>query len=196
MVASHKACKYVPGMNFDDIFQLEIFNLRSHSWSTLWFHISSITQLAKMDFDRNPCCWSISQLKCIYYCLKWIYLLQTLQYIPAMRTKIKISSKLIFASCVWYSDRAYYWVCVLIKDIGRRFPFELQCSLYQRQQSDVNQSVRGNYKTWTYLILYDNRGCTRWKGGVHVATACCLSNERLTKGYRAAPALLLDSAAW
>ena len=45
----------------------------------------------------------------------------------------KISSKLIFASCVWYSDRAYYWVCVLIKDIGRRLPLELQCSLYQGQ---------------------------------------------------------------
>ena len=31
----------------------------------------------------------------------------------------KISSKLIFASCVWYSDRAHYELCVLIKDIGR-----------------------------------------------------------------------------
>ena len=56
-------------------------------------------------------------------------------------------SKLIFASCVWCSDRAYYWVCVLIKDIGRRFPLELQCSLYQGQQDDVSQSVRGNHKT-------------------------------------------------
>ena len=27
-----------------------------------------------------------------------------------------ILSKLIFASCVWYSDRAYYGLCVLIKD--------------------------------------------------------------------------------
>ena len=32
----------------------------------------------------------------------------------------KILSKLIFASCVRYSDRAYYGLCVLIKDIGRR----------------------------------------------------------------------------
>ena len=36
--------------------------------------------------------------------------------------------------------------CVLIKDIGRRPPLQLQCS-YQGQQGDVRQSVRGNYKT-------------------------------------------------
>ena len=35
---------------------------------------------------------------------------------------------------------------VLIKDIGRRLPLQLQCS-YQGQQDDVGQSVRGNYKT-------------------------------------------------
>ena len=40
--------------------------------------------------------------------------------------------------CVILPDRAYYWVCVLIKDIGRRLPLELQCSLYQGQQGDVN----------------------------------------------------------
>ena len=38
------------------------------------------------------------------------------------------SSKLIFASCVFYSDRAYYCVYVLIKDIGRRLPLELACT--------------------------------------------------------------------
>ena len=52
----------------------------------------------------------------------------------------------ISASCVRYSDRAYYGLCVLIKDIGRRLPLQLQCS-YQGQQGDVSQSVRGNYKT-------------------------------------------------
>ena len=57
-----------------------------------------------------------------------------------------ILSKRTFASCVWYSDRAYYGLCVLIKDIGRRLPLQLQCS-YQGQQGDVRQSVRGNYKT-------------------------------------------------
>ena len=63
---------------------------------------------------------------------------------PAVRSNILL--KLIFASCgLWYPDRAYYWVCVLIKDIGRRLPLELQCSLYQGQQGDASQSVRRNY---------------------------------------------------
>ena len=37
-------------------------------------------------------------------------------------------------------------MCILIKNIGRRLPLELQCS-YRGQQGDVSQSVRGNYKT-------------------------------------------------
>ena len=60
--------------------------------------------------------------------------------------EIDILSKLVFASCVRYSDRAYYRLCVLIKDIGRGLPLQLQCS-YQRQQGDVIQSVHANYKT-------------------------------------------------
>ena len=67
-----------------------------------------------------------------------------IKYTPAVRSKIL--SKLIFASCVWHSDRAYYGLCVLIKDIGRRLPLELLCS-YQGEQGDVSQPVRGNYKT-------------------------------------------------
>ena len=67
------------------------------------------------------------------------YILQKLKYTPAVRSNIL--SKLIFASCVWYSDRAYYGLCVLIKDIGRRLPLQLQCS-YQGQQGDVRQSLR------------------------------------------------------
>ena len=56
--------------------------------------------------------------------------------------------ELIFGSCVCYSYRAYYWVCVLVKNIGRRLSLEPQCSLlYQGQQGDVHQSVRGNDKT-------------------------------------------------
>ena len=35
--------------------------------------------------------------------------------------------------------------CVLIEDLGRQLPLELQCS-YQGQQGDVSQYVRGNYK--------------------------------------------------
>ena len=72
-----------------------------------------------------------------YYYKKW-------KYTPAVRSKI--SSKLIFASCVWYSDRGHYELCVFIKDIGRRLPLQLQCS-YQGQQGDFSQSVRWNYKT-------------------------------------------------
>ena len=75
----------------------------------------------------------ITRDTCNYYYKKW-------KYTPAVRSKI--SSKLIFASCVWYSDRAYYELCVLIKDVGRRLPLQLQCS-YQGQQGDVSQSVRG-----------------------------------------------------
>ena len=74
-----------------------------------------------------------------------VYFNKKLKYTPpAVRSKI--SSKLIFASYVWYSDRAYYGLRVLIKDIGRRLPLQLQCS-YRGQQGDVSQSVRGNYKT-------------------------------------------------
>ena len=36
--------------------------------------------------------------------------------------------------------------CVLIRDVGRLLPLELQCS-YQSQKGDVRQYVRGNYKT-------------------------------------------------
>ena len=43
-----------------------------------------------------------------------------------------ISSKLIFASCLWYSVRAYYWVFVLFEDIGRRLPLELACTRVNR----------------------------------------------------------------
>ena len=55
----------------------------------------------------------------------------------------KISSKLIFASAVCDTlDRAYYGLCVLIiKDIGRRLPLQLQQCSYQGQQGDVSQSV-------------------------------------------------------
>ena len=39
------------------------------------------------------------------------------------------------------------WLCVLIKDIGRRLPLQLQCSYQGQQGDDVRQSVRENYKT-------------------------------------------------
>ena len=53
-------------------------------------------------------------------------------------------------------------MCVLIKDVCQRLPLELQCSLYQGQQVDVNQSVRGNYKTG-FCGGTKSDGC--WWGG-------------------------------
>ena len=39
-------------------------------------------------------------------------------------------------------------MCVLFVDLRRRLPLEVRCSLYQRQQADVNLSVvRGSYET-------------------------------------------------
>ena len=66
-----------------------------------------------------------------------------------LAVRSKILSKLIFFCklCVIFRLRVHHWVCVLVKDIGRRLPLELQCSLYQGQQGDVSQSVRGSYKT-------------------------------------------------
>ena len=32
-------------------------------------------------------------------------------------------------------------------DLRRRLPLEARCSLYHRQQADVNLSVRGSYET-------------------------------------------------
>ena len=50
-------------------------------------------------------------------------------------------------------NRAYYWVCILIKDIDRRLPFELQqCSLssYQGDMHDCRYTIHTPYrlKTW------------------------------------------------
>ena len=48
--------------------------------------------------------------------------------------------------CVILRSRAYYGLCVLIKDRGRRLPLKLQCR-YHGQQGDVKQSLRRNYKS-------------------------------------------------
>ena len=85
---------------------------------------------------------TVSGHRRVLYCTILDYIIYTLQ----LWRRWKILSKPIFASCVWYSDRAYYGLCVLIKDIGRRLPLQLQWS-YQGQQGDVGQSVRGNCKT-------------------------------------------------
>ena len=113
----------------------------------------------------------------VYY-KKW-------KYTPAVRSKI--SSKLIFASCVWYSDRAYYELCVLIKDISRRLPLQLQRS-YQGQQGDVSQSVRGNYKT----RFWGGQNMTAVKGkSIRLSSSSCKSNNRWGGG-----GVLKDVGAW
>ena len=79
-----------------------------------------IEQLANMTIGPKFVQLTAEILRIIYITVK------KSKYTPAVRSKIL--SKLIFASCVWYSDRAYYGLCVLIKDIGQRLPLQLQCS--------------------------------------------------------------------
>ena len=81
------------------------------------------------------------------YCIKQ-------KYTPAVRSKICGNSSL---QAVCDTPIARITGCVRIKDIGRRLPLELQCSLYQGQQGGVSQSVRGNNKN-------------RFRGG-HILTA-------------------------
>ena len=49
--------------------------------------------------------------------------------------------------CVILRSRVLLGCVSSLRNIGRRLPLELQCSLHQGQQGDVSQSVRGNYKT-------------------------------------------------
>ena len=63
--------------------------------------------------------------------------------------------------------------CVLIKDIGRRLPLELQCSLYHGQQGDVNLSVRGNYKP-RFLRGTESDICGRKCISLHQFIKCIL----------------------
>ena len=75
-------------------------------------------------------------------------------YTPAVRSNIL--SKLIFASFVWYSDRTYHGLCVLIKDEGPPLPLQLKCR-YQGQLGDVRQSVQHIviyfYHFFSFLII-------------------------------------------
>ena len=64
--------------------------------------------------------------------------------------------------CVIPRSRPLLGVYILFKDLGRRLPLELQCSLYQGQQGDIDQSVRGNYET-------------RFRGGHSLTAVECTS---------------------
>ena len=67
-------------------------------------------------------------------------------YLPTLRcsclctVRSKILSILIFATCVILRSRISLGVCLCQRyRLGRRLPVELQCSLHQGQQGDVNQ---------------------------------------------------------
>ena len=99
----------------------------------------------------------------------------------------KFLSKVISASCLWYSDRAYHGLCVLIKDIDRRLPLQLQCR-YEGQQGDVSQSVRGNYIT----RFWGGKKLTAVEGNASVlSSVCCKSNNRSGNG-----GVFMDVGAW
>ena len=126
------------------------------------------------------CCDSISIVfsTIVYIKKKW-------KYTPAVRWNIL--SKLIFASCVWFSDRAYYGLCVLITEIGRRLPLQLQCS-YQGQQSDVRQSVRENDKN-PFPRGTKSDSCGR--KCIRLSSGSCNSNNLWREGGG-----LMDVGAW
>ena len=75
----------------------------------------------------------------------WVFLLQRMEIHSSCEIEDFVETHLC-KLCVMLRSRVYYELCVLIKDIGRRLPLQLQCS-YQGQQDDSSQSVRGNYKT-------------------------------------------------
>ena len=91
----------------------------------------------------------------VYYSGRlWIiwYSKKQKKYTPGVR--LKISSKVMFTSCVWYSDRAYYWVCVLVEDIVRRLPLELACTrvnkvMFTNLCAEAIKSFRGGDKNLT-----------------------------------------------
>ena len=106
------------------------------------------------------------------------------KYTPAVRSNIFLL-KLIFASCVCDTPIARITGCVSslsIVSIGRRLPLQLQqCSfVYQGQQADVNQSVRGNCKTRFWggqnLTASCGRKCIR------LSRESCKSNNRWREG--------------
>ena len=106
----------------------------------------------------------------------------------------KISSKLIFATCVWYSDHAHYELCILTKDIGRRLPLQLQCPvLYTPVSFTVWNEPHGvNTSTATAVATYHITLASPW-----IPQSACLIRstikivspwpERATKPPRHSP---------
>ena len=69
-----------------------------------------------------------------------------------------ILSKLIFASCVWYSDRAYYGLCV----IGRRLPLQLQQCTRSYTKYIYVKLIGGGHRTRNTLDRSITHSLRRW----------------------------------
>ena len=93
-------------------------------FSTIFYEIAQLLTIIDLSPTRGPHSRSSTGTSPIR--MTTIIYIYKCKYSPAVRSEIL--SKLIFASCVWYSDRAYYGLCVLIKDVGRRLPLQLHCS--------------------------------------------------------------------
>ena len=115
-----------------------------------------------------------SPSNCIVACtfMSW-----KLNYSPAVRSNIL--SKLIFASCVWYSDRAHYGLYVLIKYTARRLPLQLQCVAIRvnrvmiiRVCAEAMKPVFEGDKIWRSCV----RKCIR------SSSESCKSNNRWGEG--------------
>ena len=60
--------------------------------------------------------------------------------------------------CVILRSRVLLGLCVLIKDVGRRPPSELQCSLYQGQQGDVSRVYVNQRSVFLVVIEQKKKG--------------------------------------
>ena len=104
------------------------------------FHVARYTSSLKQPTLSSPLCLGYTALLDLFIMKMKIHSssCETEGFVETHRRKLcvtpavrsDISSKLIVARFVVYSDRVYYWMCILDKDVGQRLPLELQCSLY------------------------------------------------------------------
>ena len=77
--------------------------------------------------------------------VRYIHMYHKKNKIHYTAVRLKISSKPMFAGCVWYSDRGQYWVCVLLKDASGH--------IYLTKKYNPNRRTRHTYsfgacQTW------------------------------------------------